>query len=1467
MNILRALILSLLTMIPAQLSAQAATGAPLRRPVTPNQPMWIVHIDSWNYADPQKIIDLVPQDIRPFVVMNISLSINHDEATSKWLRLGSGYETAKSWLRVCAENGMWATIQPSSGGFSHFSDFDLTVYEEFFREYPNFIGFNYCEQFWGYDSPTDPLSADWDDRINHFANLLPLCDKYGGYLIVSWCGNQWSPPINPIGMLKRVPAFAEACRNHTENYILCEKYTQSSYISDMESLCLGAYLSGYSGQYGIRYDDTGWTGPDLTHDGFTMATAGAAHLEHIMLTGMTVIDGPELIWTQCFRETNRVSAGDGFQTRAWATYPQFDNMSVDLFRKVLDGTVRIPTRREIIDRSKVVVINDVNSGNANNIYSSPQTMFEGLYRMDGDGNYEFNRTFFKKTGRYPTVPTVFALEDADANSFLVKVNRSAYATRWPTIQSKVNEFDALFPSEYTGDIYAGRHENGWVIYNPFKTGQTASGSIPFKYNTADRMEFVLSRYTAGVVKETASQLKIYLNNHDVQLDNALKTNTILIHGASSQPTWSFVNRGTSQAPSVTGDWSGGVLTLTVVQNGPVDITVNCSGAATSRLSAFTPAGISPPDAPAPYTGPRQYEGEHFDYKSIDGIDTNAAGGSVTGFRGQGYVRFGTSAAASVRDRVSVPGTGAYRLQTRYSVEGGNRAGIDLYVNGSRVTELSFPQTASFSDWAELSHNVTLNAGTNTVEFRATTTGTRNIYLDSIILTPTSYGYGTIFQENEIGFGGVDGVIANNNPGFTGSGFSDTTDVAGAGIRWQVVFDASPVKSFTIRYACTSDLVANLSIDGRTAASGIRFPSTGSLTTWAFATVHAGASEGVSDVRLQAVSTAGLPNIDYAEIGGGGVGLVESIESVEDTYVRDGAYAATNFGTATELVVKKPATAGTGFARNTYLKFDVAGLADAASVKLKLIPYQVDGAATLEYGLLENDSWTETGVTWNNQPEGATTPIGWVSGHTVGQPIELDVTAAARSQASGDGILSIRITEPGASNIFVGFHSRETTRRPVLEYVIPVSSNDPSLIARMRFDEGTGTTATDSTGNGWNGSLINNPSWVAGTGARIHGALSLAGGAGQYVALPSGLLDGVGDFTVSCWVNPTTVSTWARVFDFSTGTTQNSMYFTPRTAGGVARFGLRVNGVAQNLEAAAPLAAGAWTHVAVTLSGNSATLFLNGTAAATNTAMTNRPSALGYTTVNSLGRSSSSDPYLDGALDEFRLYDKALTADEIATLAAMPDLPTHLSATPADSRISLSWNAVSGSSAYAVMRSMSSGGPFSKLATVTGTSHTDTSVVNGTPYFYQIEVIGGIAHGSISHEQSATPFPTYPQWIAASFPGQTSLSVIGASADPDHDGSRNLIEYFLGGNPASPDLQGAVTAVRDGGGNLVLTYRMAKALSGVTHSIQSSNDATNWHNTGIAPVAVSDPGSHLLMKATVPTNGASPMFLRIEVRSE
>ena len=42
-----------------------------RRPIDSRHPLWLVHVDVWNKADPQKIIDQIPNDIRPYVCMNL----------------------------------------------------------------------------------------------------------------------------------------------------------------------------------------------------------------------------------------------------------------------------------------------------------------------------------------------------------------------------------------------------------------------------------------------------------------------------------------------------------------------------------------------------------------------------------------------------------------------------------------------------------------------------------------------------------------------------------------------------------------------------------------------------------------------------------------------------------------------------------------------------------------------------------------------------------------------------------------------------------------------------------------------------------------------------------------------------------------------------------------------------------------------------------------------------------------------------------------------------------------------------------------------------------------------------------------------------------------------------------------------------------------------------------------------------
>ena len=74
---------------------------------------------------------------------------------------------------------------------------------------------------------------------------------------------------------------------------------------------------------------------------------------------------------------------DGYTRRNWGWLPHFVNINIDEFRKILDGTVRILSREEVVDRTKICLQNDLSRGTFDD-YLTPATLFDGLYRPEND---------------------------------------------------------------------------------------------------------------------------------------------------------------------------------------------------------------------------------------------------------------------------------------------------------------------------------------------------------------------------------------------------------------------------------------------------------------------------------------------------------------------------------------------------------------------------------------------------------------------------------------------------------------------------------------------------------------------------------------------------------------------------------------------------------------------------------------------------------------------------------------------------------------------------------------------------------------------------------------------------------------------------------------------------------------------------------------------------------------------------
>ncbi|MEV6342837.1 family 43 glycosylhydrolase [Actinoplanes sp. NPDC051851] len=208
-----------------------------------------------------------------------------------------------------------------------------------------------------------------------------------------------------------------------------------------------------------------------------------------------------------------------------------------------------------------------------------------------------------------------------------------------------------------------------------------------------------------------------------------------------------------------------------------------------------------------------------------------------------------------------------------------------------------------------------------------------------------------------------------------------------------------------------------------------------------------------------------------------------------------------------------------------------------------------------------------------------------------------------------------------------------------------------LVLRYKLDETSGTTATDSSGNGRNGEVKGTPTW-SGTGQGLS-----FNGTDTYVKVPDDIMAGLSSISVDFDVkidsaqqtpyflygfgNTSSSTGYGNGYLFATGNTFRNAASLSNWSG------------EQNTTPGGTLGRGMWKHVTYTQTGTTGTLYEDGTAVATNTAISILPSAIGngVTTANYLGRSLyTSDKYLLGSMREVRVYDRALAASEVETLA-------------------------------------------------------------------------------------------------------------------------------------------------------------------------------------------------------------------------
>jgi len=227
-----------------------------------------------------------------------------------------------------------------------------------------------------------------------------------------------------------------------------------------------------------------------------------------------------------------------------------------------------------------------------------------------------------------------------------------------------------------------------------------------------------------------------------------------------------------------------------------------------------------------------------------------------------------------------------------------------------------------------------------------------------------------------------------------------------------------------------------------------------------------------------------------------------------------------------------------------------------------------------------------------------------------------------------------------------------------------------------------------------------------------------------------------------------------------------------------------------------------TNLSATAGNQQATLIWTASGGATSYNVKRGTASGGpYTTVGSPAGTTYADTSLTNATAYYYVVTAVNAAGEsgnsnqaTATPAAAPTAPApplNLTATGGNQQVSLAWTASTGATSYNVKRTATNGGPYTTVASPAGTSYTDTTVTNGTIYYFVVTAVSASGESANSNQASATPSATPP---APPTPPGTSSCATPISA-VDTAGNTNVVGD---GTPASCTESAFEAAVAAGG---------------------------------------------------------------------
>jgi hypothetical protein len=237
----------------------------------------------------------------------------------------------------------------------------------------------------------------------------------------------------------------------------------------------------------------------------------------------------------------------------------------------------------------------------------------------------------------------------------------------------------------------------------------------------------------------------------------------------------------------------------------------------------------------------QYEAENATLSGGANKNTNHTGYSGTGFVDGFY--YSTTAQASFT--VNMASAGSATVTLRYSAGNGTSTNTGLYVNGTKIKNITCNTTSNWDTWANEVETVTLNAGNNTIAYKTETSVNTCINLDYISVQALTTTYSLTVSTGTggnitapatspvtVNSGAATTIMAVPSTGYT---FSSWTVTAGS-----ATFGSATSASTTVTLTTNATIMANFTANSLTLTMsndghGSTTPATSAVVTYGVAT--------------------------------------------------------------------------------------------------------------------------------------------------------------------------------------------------------------------------------------------------------------------------------------------------------------------------------------------------------------------------------------------------------------------------------------------------------------------------------------------------------------------------------------------------------------------------------------------------------------------------------------------------------